>query len=135
MTKLQKQKSARLMRANLIRYKVIAEYGLSENDKKRADSLIKSAPKECRQQAEEILNMISKNSEQRYIKLLRAYEETRSEIEKAIDEVDDCELQSLLTMKYLDGQTWNNIALASCQSERNVKYKHIRALDLINVSV
>lgn len=132
MTETQKHKSAWLSRPNVIRYSLISEYGLSANDKKRAANLIAQAPKEAQKEVRKILDGITAENEKRYIEIVNLYEKVRRETEAAISGVD-YKFRWLLISHYLDGQNWNAMARTFGMSLRNLKYRHITALDMVSI--
>jgi NRPS condensation-like uncharacterized protein len=56
------------------------------------------------------------------------YVDMRKEIEAAISTVEDITLQTLLRYRYLNGLTWEKIAVEMNYAWRNVHYLHGKAL-------
>lgn len=59
--------------------------------------------------------------------------EVKADIEKAIHTVDDDILRLLLRYRYINGWTWERIAVEMCYAYRNVTRLHGKALALIRV--
>ena len=59
--------------------------------------------------------------------------EVKADIEKAINTVDDDTLRLLLRYRYINGWTWERIAVEMCYAYRNVTRLHGKALALIRV--
>ena len=57
----------------------------------------------------------------------------RMEIEKAINTIQDEELQMVLTYRYIDWLTWDEICGRIYCSISSVKRKHEKAIELINI--
>lgn len=57
----------------------------------------------------------------------------RREIEGKIDKVKDLQLKELLKCRYLDDQTWEEIAFKNNYSWRNAYFLHEKALDKIDL--
>ncbi len=58
----------------------------------------------------------------------------RAEIESKIERVKDLRLRELLKCRYIDCQTWEEIAYENGYSWRNAYYLHEKALDKINLN-
>ncbi len=135
MTTEQMDKSAWLNRLYYLKLKVNSLYSLKESERNQARTFIEMMPvresgmisKEC----EKIIEDNLKADEEKYLKLMRLYNEVRQEIEDTIEKIDDYELQVILTSHYLEHKTWNVIAKENFYGLRTIKYKHLKALDLI----
>ncbi|WP_352420748.1 hypothetical protein [Proteiniborus sp.] len=57
----------------------------------------------------------------------------RSEIEDKINAIEDLKLRELLKCRYLDCQSWEEIAFRNGYTWRNAYYLHEKALDLIKI--
>lgn len=58
---------------------------------------------------------------------------THNEIEKVINNVENIDLRTVLTYHYLLYMTWENVAERMHYSVRTVKYKHKKALDMVEL--
>lgn len=58
---------------------------------------------------------------------------THTEIESVINKIDNIDLRTVLTYHYLLYMTWENVAEEMNYSVRTVKYKHKKALDLVEL--
>ncbi len=135
MTTEQMSKSTWLNRLYYLKLKVESLYSLKESERKQAKAFIEMMPvrENCgiKVECEKIIEDNLKASEEKYLKLLRLYNEVRHEIEAAIEKIDDLELQGILTSHYLEHKPWNAIAKENFYGLRTVKYKHLKALDLM----
>lgn len=138
MTEQQIFKTVWLNRAYFIKLKLSALYSLKENDKKRAKSFIEMLPcksdPEIAERCKAILEQSAIKSEEKYLHILNLYNETREETESAIEKIDDEEYQALLIAHYLDHKSWNQIARENFYGLRTVKYKHLKALDMLEIT-
>lgn len=136
MTTEQMNKSAWLNRLYYLKLKLNSLYSLRESDKKNAQSLIEMIPCKDTQLLQECRKIIEDSfraTEEKYVKLLNMYNITRHEIETAIEKIEDFELQTILIAHYLEHKPWNIIAKENYYGLRTVKYKHLKALDLVNI--
>lgn len=139
MTQKQLEKTAWLNRAYYIKLKLDSLYSLCQEDRRRAKSFMKMLPKKDEPAIVELCcRLADKNAEksnQKYIEVLGAYNAIREEIEEAIDKIGNPEYQFLLTAHYLENKPWKQIAEENFYGVRTVKYKHLKALDSLNITL
>ena len=138
MTEQQISKTVWLNRAYFIKLKLDSLYSLKENDKKRAKSFINMLP--CKddsdiiERCKAISEQSALKSEEKYLHILNLYNEVRTEIESAIEKISNEEYQALLIAHYIDHKSWNQIAKENFYGLRTVKYKHLKALDMLKIT-
>lgn len=137
MTEQQISKTIWLNRAYFIKLKLNALYSLKESDKKSAKSFIEMLPCKSDPEIVEKCKAISEKSaiksEEKYLQILNLYNKIREETESAIEKIDDEEYQALLIAHYIDHKSWNRIARDNYYGLRTVKYKHLKALDKLDI--
>ena len=61
------------------------------------------------------------------------YVDMRAEIQAAINTVDDIQLRTLLSLRYINGLTWEKLAVEMNYTYRNVLYLHGIALNKLMI--
>ncbi len=126
-------KSIWLNRPFYFKKKLDALYSLKDMDIKQSEKLENVFPE--KQKLLEISETISRRSNEKYTKLLEDYNNIRKEVENAIEKIDDFELQALLIAHYLENKSWKTIATENYYGVRTVKYKHLKALDCLEIPI
>ncbi|MBE6846171.1 MAG: hypothetical protein E7508_10840 [Ruminococcus sp.] len=137
MTQTQLEKATWLNRAYYIKLKLDSLYSLSQEDRRRAQSFMEMLPQKDEPAMVELCRRIAdinvEKSNQKYIETLSMYNVIRVEIESAIEKIDNPEYQCLLTAHYIENKSWKQIAEENFYGLRTVKYKHLKALDAIEI--
>ena len=130
MTDEQLEKIAWLNRAFYAEKKVKALSSLLKRDRERAEDISANYEKNDKGKSdsrsngiEEILLLLAE-SEEKHAKALREYVGYRREIRKALEKLHDDELEALFTLRYLNYQTMDEIAVEMNYSISSVQRKH-----------
>ena len=114
--------------------KINALRSLLERDRARAQKMTANydsngkGRSDSRQNDVEDALLLCAQTEEKYNRAMLEYKVIRKEIEDAIESLNDDELEALLTYRYLDGLSMENIAEKMGYSVRAVKYKHKNSL-------
>lgn len=136
MTPEQKKKIAWLNRAFHAEKAAKAWLSKLERDRSLAERITRSASESAQNASggaagnttEDYLIRLA-DTQERVQEALRALVEIRDEITRAIENVDDPDMQAILVRHYLAYETWEMVAEKMYYSVRCVKYKHKKALD------
>ena len=137
MTEQQIIKSQWLGRVYFSRLKVKSLASLKEKDKHECKDFIGSIPENCTpdmySKCSKVAAAIAQRSAENYIEALENYNKIRMEVESAIEKISDYEYQTLLTSHYIENKTWEVISDEMFYSIRTIKYKHLKALDALQI--
>lgn len=140
MTPEQKKKIAWLNRAFHAEKAAKAWLAKLERDRSLAERITRSASESAQNASggaagnttEDYLIRLA-DTQERVQEALRALVEIRDEITRAIENVDDPDMQAILVRHYLAYETFEVIAERMHYSESTVKRKHKRALDQVDI--
>lgn len=138
MTTVQIKKTVWLNRLYYIKLKLDCLYSLKESDRKHAQKLMEMIPDKndpkLSEECGKIIDDSNNSNTEKYMEILNLYNNVKNEIFSAIDVINDFELQAILISHYLEYKPWNVVASEKFYSLRTVKYKHLKALDLLNIN-
>ena len=137
MTEIQLEKIKILSRLKFAEKKIRSLAALKERDIQRAESFLKGFPdkedqagmKECILQTERLKKISADN----YNEALKEYNLIYEDTMRLINDIPDQQLAETLRLRYIDDLTWEEIAVRTYYSLRNVKYMHKKALDMIKI--
>lgn len=141
MTVKQLEKIAWLNRAFYAEKKVKALESLCRRDKERTQQI--TANYDCKDSGksdghkngvEEALLMLAESNE-KYDNALHDYSKLRREIEAAIEQLHDYELESIFVYRYLEYKTMEQIAECMNYNERTIRRKHHSGIEKLSGNV
>ncbi len=138
MTQKQTEKIEWLNRLQFIKIKLDSLTSLKKTDQKNSVGFIENMPECDDPQIKEVCHRIAeyqaKKTAEKYIEILTLYNQVRDEIENAIEKIPDTKYQMILTSHYIENKSLAKIAQENFFSIRCVKYKHLEAIDLLEIS-
>ncbi|MBQ3566038.1 MAG: hypothetical protein IJA12_02550 [Oscillospiraceae bacterium] len=138
MTQKQAEKIKWLNRLSFISIKLDSLTSLKKTDQKNSVGFIENMPECDNPQLKETCRRIAeyqtRKTTEKYIEILNLYNQLRDEIENAIEKIPDTQYQSLLISHYIENKSWAKIAQENFFSVRTVKYQHLKAIDLLEIS-
>ena len=113
-----------------------SRYALKTADEKRTEQFRNNFPFRCcaeeYDKCAELSESMMRNISQRYNATYAHYAAVRKEAENAIDALPASQLRQILRWRYLEYKTMEEIADMLYYSLRTVKYKHMKALEMIS---
>ena len=139
MTSEQNKKIAWLSRIFYAEKKLLALEHLKNHDKERAEKITAHYGVDLKGRSDTKTNNTENafiayaDSEERYLRALDDYNSIRNEIQQAIFNIPDPELQSILIYRYLNALTVAQTAECLNYDPRTIQRKHKLALDMLHL--
>ena len=109
---------------------------LKLSDEKKAEQFRNNFPFRCcteeYEKCAELTDRFMKRAAENYNIFYKRYIVVREQAENAIDTLPDSQLREILRCRYLENMTMEEIADKLFYSLRTVKYKHARALEMLD---
>lgn len=141
MTTEQLDKIAWLNRAFYAEKKVKALESLRKSDRERAQRITANYGGNDKGKSDTHLNGMEEalitlaTSEEKYDNALHDYSVLRCEIESAIENLHDDELETIFMYRYLDYKTMEEISELMNYCERTIRRKHIKGIEKLSANV
>lgn len=141
MTVQQLEMIAWLNRAFYAEKKVKALEALRKSDRERAQRITANYEGNDKGKSDTRLNGTEEAlitlaaSEEKYDKALHDYSVLRREIENAIENLHDDELETIFMYRYLEYKTIEQIAELMNYNERTIRRKHIKGIEKLSANV
>ncbi len=141
MTTEQLDKIAWLNRAFYAEKKVKALESLRKSDEERAQRITANYERNDKGKSDSRNNGVEEalitlaQSEEKYAVALHDYIALRCEIESAIDNLHDDELEAIFIYKYLEYKTIEEISELVHYSEKTISRKHIKGIEKLSANV